>query len=317
MHSVSLVWALLLFTNIFFQDRVTAPVGSAMAARPASPAVVPGDFDFAGAVLRISVDSMSEHQVCSVTTVNNGAWIAVSGDRAAMVVTMKNRSVDYDRPAFLRIGEAPPFRLGVPRRPHFMAIPFSKSADVVRALYTQQRVRLRFTEWPDGSMFDEELEPGDFAAAYDRGVELCGWPRLGVAAVHPAVVSSPLSPEESEASAAFALEAKDAEAAQFRAFASSVEHELRQNWVDLIFPAWSRTPGVSAHCVVAFSLSQDGAVKDVHLSSGSGDPSVDNLAQRAVLALDSSRVQFPSGHASPIAFRAVFDWASSSVKIAQ
>jgi TonB family protein len=108
---------------------------------------------------------------------------------------MRNRNVDYGRPAFLRIGEAPPFRLGVSRRPHFLFIPFHQAAAVVRALYTQQRVRLRFTEWPDGANFDAELEPGDFAAAYDRGVEVCAWPRLSVAAVHPPPVA-PAAPVE-------------------------------------------------------------------------------------------------------------------------
>jgi len=156
--------------------------------------VEPDDFDFAGATLRISTDSMTDHQVCSVTTANVGAWIAVSGDRVAMITTMRNRNVDYDRPAFLRIGDAAPFRLLVSRRPHFLLVPFNKASAVVRALYTQQRVRLRFTEWPDGANFDEELEPGDFAAAYDRGVELCAWPKLSIAAVHPPAQAPPPAP---------------------------------------------------------------------------------------------------------------------------
>ncbi len=166
---------------------------SSVASEPAR--VEPGDFEFAGATLRISTDSMSDRQVCSVTTANVGAWVAVSGDRVAMITTMRNRNVDYSRSAFLRIGDAPPFRLGVSRRPHFLFIPFHQAPAVVRALYTQQRVRLRFTEWPDGANFDAELEPGDFAAAYDRGVALCAWPKLSVAAVHPPVAAS-AAPDE-------------------------------------------------------------------------------------------------------------------------
>jgi len=274
----------------------------------------PGEFEFAGATLSVSMDSMTGRQVCSVTTINNGAWVAVSGGRTAMITTMRNRNVDYDRPAFLRIGEAPPFRLGVSRRPHFLLVPFHRAPEVVRALYTQQRVRLRFTEWPDGANFDEELEPGDFAAAYDRGVELCAWPKLPVAAVHPPVAASAV-PKESQEEASYALEVKNSQAEQLRRFVSSVEHELRHNWIALAFPAWSRTPGVSAHCVMSFTVAQDRAVTDARLSESSGDPAADDFAQRAVLALGSSLIWFPAGRAEPITVHAEFDWPSASVKI--
>jgi TonB family protein len=176
-------------------------LAGSLAAQTKSVALKPapspsGDFDFSGATLRISIDSMTDRQVCSITTRNNGAWIAVSGDSVAIIATMKNRNVDYDRPAFLRVGDAPPFRLGISRRPHFLAIPFEQAPEVVRALYTQQRVRLRFTEWPDGANFDEQLEAGDFAAAYDRGVELCAWPKLSIAGVHPPVETASAAPLE-------------------------------------------------------------------------------------------------------------------------
>jgi TonB family protein len=153
--------------------------------RASSSTIEPGDFDFSGAMLRISPPSPSGRQVCSVTTVNNGAWIAVSGDRAAMITTMNDREIDYERPASLQLGDAPAFAVQTARAPHFLAVPLSRMSAVVLALYTQQRVHLRFVEWPDGGMFDEDLKAGDFAAAYDRAVQLCAWPRLSAAAVHP------------------------------------------------------------------------------------------------------------------------------------
>jgi TonB family protein len=292
--------ALLLPTTIFSQDHLTAPAGETSIART-------GDFDFSGAMLRISVDSVNDHQVCSVTTVNNGAWIAVAGDRTAMVTTMNNRNVDYDRPAFLRIGEAPPFRLGVSRRPHFIAIPFSKSADVIRALYTQQRVRLRFTEWPDGSMFDEELEPGDFAAAYDRGVELCAWPKLPVTAVHPADAGESAAPNSSDS--------PTAPAQDFRWYLAAVESLLRSKWSALASQVNVDDVGL-AHCVVSFTVERNGAVKGISVSQSSGDASVDSAALNAV-KVGSPLPPLPSDRTGPLVLRAEFDRASATLKISQ
>jgi TonB family protein len=142
-----------------------------------------GDFDFAGATLRISNDSMTDRQTCIITTANSGGAFFLVNNGAVMVSSYGG--VDYSAPASLRLGEAAPFRLSIPGRPGVLLVPFSKSTAVVHALYTQSRIRLRFYKWPQG-LFDEELEIGDFAAAYDRGVELCAWPKLSAAAVHPA-----------------------------------------------------------------------------------------------------------------------------------
>ena len=309
---------LLLPTTIFSQDHLAAPSGKAMSAEAARA----GDgldrrFDFNGnASLRISYDSMTDRRVCYASTQNfEGAWIMATAQDAALISLMDRVYLDYTRPALLRIGDDAPFALSRSRQPHAVGIPPSRVKQVVRALYTQQRVRVRIVEWPDGAIFDGEIKPGDFAAAYDKGVELCAWPKLSVAAVHPPETDETTAPEKSEADAAYALETERAQAARLRMFVSSAEQALRQKWIDLIFPAWSRSPRVSARCVVSFAVEPDGAVKDVQIVLGSGDASVDESAKRAVLALPSSQVLFPSGQAAPIAVRADFDWAAASVKI--
>lgn len=150
-------------------------------------------FDFNGfAQLRISHDSMTDREVCYAQTQNfEGAWIMATGTSAALVSTTNNIFVDYEQPALLRIGDSAPFALSRSQRAHAIAVPAARVPELVRALYTQQRVRVRLVEWPDGAVFDGEIKPGDFAAAYDRGVQLCAWPKLSVAAVHPAAEPQP------------------------------------------------------------------------------------------------------------------------------
>jgi len=290
MRSAAIVLAVLLLpTTIFSQDHLTAPVAETASAQT-------GDFDFAGAVLRVSVDSMNDHQVCSVTTISNGAWIATSGDRTAMIVTTNNRNVDYDRPAFLRIGEAPPFRLGVSRRPHFIAIPFSKSADVVRALYTQQRIRLRFTEWPDGSMFDQELEPGDFAAAYDKGVELCAWTKLSVSPVHPpeeelakwkAIFGG--APGESESSASpDRVESDSAKALRISMKAVGEPECIYCPPPD--FPSAAREAKLADSVILMAKITRDGRAVDISVTREPGA----GLGEKAVEAVRAWRFRPPA-----------------------
>src|SRR4051812_32822120 len=91
-------------------------------------------FDFpGGVVLKVGVDSMTDAQRCVVITSQYGrALILVNSNATAMISAFD--SVDYSQPAFLRIGDAPAFRLRVPGRPGQILIPLSRSAEVVRAL---------------------------------------------------------------------------------------------------------------------------------------------------------------------------------------
>jgi hypothetical protein len=182
MRSVAAVLCVLVLpTIIFSQDHVIAPPREIP--KLAAAATVERELMFAGGVvLRIGVDSMTDRQTCTLSLTSDDVWIDTSG-LAAVIAT--GADVDYKRPALLRIGSAPPYPLIVPRQARRIVIPPRRSPGFVRALYTQQPIRLRFTEWPDGGRFDDLIKFGDFASAYDRGVVLCGWPKIRAAAVHP------------------------------------------------------------------------------------------------------------------------------------
>lgn len=137
-----------------------------------------------GVTLEIKSDEMSDRKVCTAFTPMSAGVYVGFGRPSAMIWTSEYWPVDYDAPALLRIGEAAPFNLIVPGRPNALMIPSARLRDFAVALYTRSRLRLRFTRYPEGDVYNGEIEPGDFAAAYDRGVELCGWPRLGVAGAH-------------------------------------------------------------------------------------------------------------------------------------
>jgi len=165
---------LLLAAIIVPQSHMTAPKAAA---------AVEHQYNFAGgASLSIGRDSMTDRQTCVATTSqNSSALMLVAGGDVATISSFQD--VDFNSAALLRIGDGTPLRL-VPRGRRALMIPLRQSPEVIRALYTQRRVRLRFFKWPNG-VFDEDLKIGDFAAAYDRAVELCAWPKMNVAAVHP------------------------------------------------------------------------------------------------------------------------------------
>jgi|GEM_PF-2493362 hypothetical protein len=158
---------------------------------PAGAGAIIEQFNFAGGVqLRIGRDSMTDRKLCvAQTPMTRGVTISFMG-KAVFVNLALDVQADYYQPAVLRLGDAKPFQLIIPQRPHVLFIPLSRAASVVRALYSHQRIRLRFIEWPDGRVNDGDLALGDFASAYDTAVRLCRWLPLRIAAIHPNVDSA-------------------------------------------------------------------------------------------------------------------------------
>jgi len=246
------------------------------AARSLSHDAADQQFNFNGsAQLRISHDSMTDRRACYAKTQNfEGAWIMASGESAALISTGDRIFVDYTQPALLRIGDAAPFALSRSARPHAIAVPARRVPELVRALYTQQRVRVRIVEWPDGAIFDAEIKPGDFAAAYDRGVELCAWPKLGVGAVHPLPNSIDFYP--------YVIDAERAMEKKILSLSPSVAK-------------WRSIHSSEEKVALAFSIGGDGKARDVHVSQSSGKESLDALCVSALESLQplASLPSFP------------------------
>lgn len=181
MRSAAAVLALLAIPSIIFcQDHVIAPA-SAPSASPVP--VVPRIFALPGGVaFEIKQDEMTDARSCSVSTPLFGAFAVFDG-RSAVIKTGESDGVDYNEKAILRIAEREPFELFVPQKPNTIVVPPSHTADFVGALYARERIRVRYTQWPGAQLKNLELEIGDFAAAYDLGVELCGWPKPSIARV--------------------------------------------------------------------------------------------------------------------------------------
>jgi TonB family protein len=74
-------------------------------------------------------------------------------------------------------------------------------------------------------------------------------------------------------------------AARYGWYIESVKRAINQNWLQNTID-----PGVRAarraHCVVNFSILRDGTIKNIRLSQSSGNQSMDNSAQRALLSID-------------------------------
>ncbi len=252
--------------------------------------VIPSDFNFPGGVLlRIGIDSMTDRQTCAIEVTSNDVWIDTSGAREALITT--GADVDYSRSAFLRIGSAPAFALIVSRETRRILVPEAKAAAVIRALYTRRPIRLRYVEWPGGGLFDEEVAFGDFAAAYDRGVQLCRWPRLRVPAVHPA-------PTEATAADLTLIVQK---------YSEGLGGRVQRNW--------SVRPGEErdARTVLAFTVGRDGAVESVRVIQSSGNRSSDAYCVRALQA-SSPLPRLPDEYPdASIALRLEFDFRNYSV----
>jgi hypothetical protein len=143
-------------------------------------------FVFAGNTrLEAKIDEMTDRQICTVLTPLNGGVSVGISDRAASVFTPSETDVDRHSPALLRVDNDAPLELIVPARPNEILIPAQIAPDFVRALYARRRLRIRFVKWPEEAEVNTEIEPGDFASAYDHAAELCHWPDLHVQAAHP------------------------------------------------------------------------------------------------------------------------------------
>jgi TonB family protein len=290
---------LLLPTYIFSQDHVT----------------VPHEFNFPGrAQLIVKSDSMDDHQICFVSVDSDLVGVMATGVDAALLETPSD--VDYEKPALLRIDDQRPIPLNIHRAAHrfiflgrggesrSIEVPAEHRAKFIRALYTRQRLRLRYSVFPGPGQFDEEIKFGDFAAAYDRGVQLCAWPKLQATAVHPTT----------EQLAALTLQ-DDLPAAEEVAeipswYLAAVLRDLTSNWITERGERWR-----SSKAVVRFSVAKDGAMKDVKLVSPSGESETDRAAQSAIRS-SSPLPALPSNYnGPPVILDVEFDAATRGVKI--
>lgn len=236
MRSAIAALALLLSPPIIFcQDHGAAPGHQVDASARDSEQ----QFNFpGGASLKIGRDSMTDAKTCVAFTSNSGAAsIIVAGGTVAEISTYGD--ADYNSPALLRVDSGQPIRLLVPHRPNVLMIPLQKSPEVIRALYAQRHLQLRFVKYPSG-VVDDEIEIGDFAAAYDRAIDLCGWPKMKIAAVHPAPQAEP----KEDAPQLDPLEP----------YVAAVARVLTTNWLGL------RGENKSGRAVLAFAIDKAGSV---------------------------------------------------------
>src|SRR5258708_37421576 len=106
----------------------------------ALPSPGPGDaahdYTFPGGVsLQVKADEMTDKRMCTLFTPMQGVQVALSGDGLAVVWTHDTFNVSHTSPPLMRIGEAPPFELSVPDRPHLMVVPPKHAAALITALY--------------------------------------------------------------------------------------------------------------------------------------------------------------------------------------
>jgi TonB family protein len=282
---------LLLPITIFSQDHLSAPADKAI-----SPATVEKQFTFSGDVtLRIGQDSMTDRQTCVVVTSNSsGASFLVNKSAVAIIAY---GGVNYSSPAFLRLADDAPMRLFVPNRPGMLVVPSSKSAAVVRALYTRSRVRLRFFKWPEG-LFDDELKIGDFSAAYDRAVELCAWPKLSVPPAHPsdeelakwkAILDDSAAPGESESTAALD-QIESASAKALRISMKAVGEAECIYCPPPRFPDGAHDAKLSGSVILMAKITRDGRATDISVTREPGM----GLGEKATEAVRTWRFRPPA-----------------------
>lgn len=291
---------LLLPIYIFSQDHVT----------------VPHEFNFPGrAQLIVKSDSMDDHQICFVSVDSDLVGVMATGVDAALLETPSD--VDYEKPALLRIDDQRPIALNIHRAAHrfiflgrggesrSIEVPVEHRAKFIRALYTRQRLRLRYSVFPGPGQFDEEIKFGDFAAAYDRGVELCAWPKLQATAVHPTAEQlAALTLQDDPPAAAEATEIPSW-------YLAAVLRDLTANWIAVRGERWRR----SSRAVVRFGLARDGAVEDLKLVLPSGEAETDRAAESAIRH-SSPLPALPADYNGPLVILDVeFDAATRGVKI--
>src|SRR5262245_7828299 len=141
------------------------------------------------------IDQMTDKRVCSIHTPMRGVEAVVSGPDIAFFVNERRGPVAREPAPMLRIGQDSPFQLVAATRPYLIVVPKDRAREAIEALYSQNRIILR---WYD-SRIDQHtitLEIGDFGAAYDYAIAKCGWPKLATkrGAFVPPQVPPPTSP---------------------------------------------------------------------------------------------------------------------------
>jgi hypothetical protein len=171
--------ALLLFGLLAFSLPASSQVQpGAMPAVTSSPVAAPRSFVFPGGiVLHVKNDEMTDERTCTVSTPLRGIHLEFYGRSGASVWTSDVLKLDYSVKPQMRIGDKELFELDTSRHPHPMFVPWQHMADLVNALYSGSAVRVRFVVWPSGEARTVEIQQGDFASAYDRGSQFCGWPK--------------------------------------------------------------------------------------------------------------------------------------------
>jgi hypothetical protein len=157
-----------------------SPASAVADAGMVPPSALPLSVFPGGITLRIKNDEMTDKRTCTISTPLRGIYLEFYGRAGASVWTSDALKLDYSVKPQMRLGADELFELETSRHPHPMFVPSKHIADVVRALYSGAKVRVRFVLWPSGDARTIEIEQGDFASAYDRGAQFCGWPEPGV-----------------------------------------------------------------------------------------------------------------------------------------
>lgn len=134
-----------------------------------------------GATFQFKIDEMTDKKACSVFTPMRGVQAAVyDSATVAFWVPEQQGVVARDPAPIMRIDEASSFRLVATEKPHMIGVPPPKAREVVEALYTRRKIAVRWYNFPHREQKNLTVETGDFGAAYDHAVKVCGWSRLNV-----------------------------------------------------------------------------------------------------------------------------------------
>jgi hypothetical protein len=170
---------LILFGVLAFSLPTSSQVQpGAMPAAISSSTAAPRSFVFPGGiVLHVKNDEMTDQRTCTISTPLYGIHLEFYGRGGASVWSSDALKLDYSVKPQMRLGSEELFELETSRHPHPMYVPSKRTAELVRALYSGATVRVRFVLWPSGEARTIEIQQGDFASAYDRGSQFCGWPK--------------------------------------------------------------------------------------------------------------------------------------------
>jgi len=98
----------------------------------------------------------------------------------AIWVHEKQGVVARDSAPMMRIDEASPLRLAATEKPQMITVPPAKARGIIEALYARRKIVVRWYDFPHKDQKNFTVESGDFGAAYDHAVKVCGWSRLKV-----------------------------------------------------------------------------------------------------------------------------------------